>query len=69
MGDFSTLTRCLRSVATLLSSLSYVSSIEELTKKYDSIKDKKINIKLPIIVEDKLFSLKTKEIINSLKKK
>lgn len=52
----------------MLSSLSYINSNEELNKKYDSLKDKKINLKLPLVVEDKLFSLKTKEILIALKK-
>ena len=51
-----------------LSTLTYISSVEELKKKYSSLKDKKIDIKLPLVIEDKLLSLKTKELLNSLKK-
>jgi len=51
----------------LLSALTYITSIKELKKKYSSLKDKKIENKLPIIVEDKILSLKTKEFYNSLK--
>ena len=52
----------------LLSSLSYVSSIEELKKKYSSMKDKNIEKTLPLIVEEKIISLKSKEFLESLKK-
>jgi len=50
----------------LLSALTYTSSSEELIKKYASLKDKKIDIELPIILEDKIIFLKTKEILKSL---
>lgn len=52
----------------LLSALSYSSSIDELKKKYLSLQDKKIDIKLPIIVEDKILLLKTKDFLGSLDK-
>ena len=52
----------------LLSVLTYVNSIEELKNKYSSLKNKKIQTKLPLIVEEKIFSLKTKETLESLKK-
>ena len=50
----------------ILSALTYVSSIEEIKKKYFSLKDKKIELKFPIIVEDKILKLKTKEFFKSL---
>ena len=53
----------------LFSALAYTSSRGELQKKYSSLKDKEIkNIKLPIIVEDKILKLNTKEFFSSLKK-
>jgi len=52
----------------LLSALTYISSSEELKKKYSSIKDKEISIKLPIIIEDKILNLKTKDFLESLNK-
>lgn len=52
----------------LLSCLTYVSNIEELKKKYNSLEDKKIEFKLPLIVENKILVLKTKEFLESLKK-
>ena len=52
----------------LFSALHYISNVEELKKKYNSLKDKKIDKKLPIIVENKIFELKTKEFLESLKK-
>lgn len=51
----------------LLSALTYSNSIEELKKKYSSLKDKKIEIKVPIIVEEKILTLKTKDLLKSLK--
>lgn len=50
------------------SALSYSNSVEELKNKYSSIKDKKIEIKLPLIVEGKILKLKAKEFFDSLKK-
>ncbi|MBT4135771.1 50S ribosomal protein L4 [archaeon] len=52
----------------LLSALSYSSSIEELKKKYLSLETKKLDNKLPLIVEEKIFELKTKEFLKSLEK-
>lgn len=54
-------------VKALLSALSYASSVEEIKKKYASLKDKKIDIKLPLVVDDKILTLKTKDFLNSLK--
>ena len=53
---------------TLLSALSYVSNVEELKKKYSSMKDKEIKTHLPLIVEGKFLSLDRKEFLKSLKK-
>jgi len=50
----------------LLSALSYVADSNELEKKYSSLD--KIDAKLPLIVDDKIFKLKTKEFLESLKK-
>jgi len=50
----------------LLSSLSYVGSSEEVKKKYISLD--KVEVKLPVVVEDKVFKLKTKEFFSALKK-
>ena len=52
----------------LLSSLSYINSVEELKKKYESLKDVKIDNKLPIIADSKILDLKTKDFLDSLKK-
>jgi len=52
----------------LLSALTGIASAEEVKKKYSSLKDEKIDLQLPIIVEDKILSLKTKEFLASLKK-
>ncbi len=52
----------------LLSALTYISSIKEIKKKYSSLKDKKIEVKLPIIVEDKVLGLNTKDLFKFLKK-
>jgi len=54
----------------LISALAMISSLEELKKKYQTlaeIKDSEIKLKLPIVVESKVLSLKTKELFNSLK--
>ena len=53
-------------VKALLSALTYTSSVDEIKKKYTSLKEKKIDIKLPLIVEDKILKLKTKEFLKSL---
>ncbi len=51
----------------LASALSATANEKEITKKYESLKDEKIK-NLPIIVEEKLLTLKTKELLSSLKK-
>ena len=52
----------------LFSALTYTNSINELKKKYSSLKNEKIKVNLPLIVEDKILKLKTKEFLESLKK-
>jgi len=52
----------------LLSTLSYINSLDEIKKKYASLIDKEINIKMPIILDKDLFSLKTKEFFVSINK-
>ena len=55
-------------VKALFSALTYISSDKELQKKYITLADKKIEISLPIVVEEKFLALKTKETLESLKK-
>jgi large subunit ribosomal protein L4e len=50
----------------LMSALSATVNEKEVAKKYDRLKDKKIE-RLPLIVESKIVSLKTKDLIASLK--
>lgn len=52
----------------LLSSLTYITNINELKKKYSYLENKEINFKLPFVVEDRIFELKTKGFLDSLKK-
>jgi large subunit ribosomal protein L4e len=52
----------------LFSALTYVSSVKDIQKKYSSLSDLKITLKFPLIVEDKILKLKTKEILESLRK-
>lgn len=52
----------------MLSSLAMSSSLEMLQKKYSSLKGKKIDIKLPIVVDSKILGLKAKELFKSLEK-
>ncbi len=52
----------------LLSCLSYVSDIRELKNKYSSLRDKKLELKLPLILDDSILKLKNKEFFTSLKK-
>ena len=49
------------------SALSATSSEKEITKRYKRLKDKKIN-NIPLIVDSEILSLKTKQLISSLKK-
>lgn len=52
----------------LFSSLSYVCSVDELKKKYDSLSNLKVDVKLPLVVENKIVELKNKEFLVMLKK-
>jgi len=52
----------------LLSALTYTSSVDKLIEKYDSIKNKKVDTKLPLVVDGKILNLKTKEFLKSLRK-
>jgi len=51
----------------LISAISATANKEEVIKKYGRLKNKKID-NLPLVAESKLVSLKTKELISSLKK-
>lgn len=51
-----------------LSALALISSLEEIKKKYKTLEDKKMEIKLPIIIEGKILQLKTKEFFSVLEK-
>ncbi|MEK6935565.1 MAG: 50S ribosomal protein L4 [Nanoarchaeota archaeon] len=52
----------------ILSALTYSNSVEGLNRKYSTLKDKKLSVKLPLIVEDKILTLKTKQFFESLGK-
>ena len=53
----------------LLSALSYTASIKEMQKKYTSLENKEIKeMQFPIIVEDKILKLNTKDFLSALKK-
>ena len=52
----------------LLSALTYVSSVDEIKKKYASLRDKESEIKLPIIIESKILELGVKDFFSALKK-
>jgi len=52
----------------LLSALTYISSVDEIKKKYKSIQDGKIEIKFPIIIESKVLELGAKDFFSALKK-
>ncbi len=51
-----------------LSALALTASIEQLKKKYKSLEDKEVKIKLPVVIENKILSLKTKDFFKVLKK-
>lgn len=54
-------------IKALLSALTYSSSVEELKKKYTSLSEKKLDVKLPLVVEEKILTLKAKDFLNALK--
>ncbi len=51
-----------------LSALALTASETHLKDKYSSLEGKETKIKLPIIIEDKILDLKTKEIMKTIKK-
>ncbi len=51
----------------LLSALALSASAEDVKKKYKTLHEKEIKLKLPLVVEDKILDLKSKEFLNSLK--
>ena len=51
----------------VLSALTFVGTIEEVQKKYATLHDQKIDTKFPMIVEDKILTLKTKDFLKTLK--
>lgn len=51
-----------------LSTLSYVSNLEEVKKKYSSLANREIKMNFPLVIDEKIFSLKTKEFFESLSK-
>lgn len=52
----------------LMSSLSYVSSVDELKKKYSTLKEVKIDVKLPLVVSGDVLNLNNKDFFIMLKK-
>ncbi len=52
----------------LLSALSYVSSVGDVKKKYSSLSEKKIDVKLPLVVDKSVLNLKIKEFAEFLEK-
>ena len=42
--------------------------MDQIKKKYSTMSNKKVEVKFPIIIEDKILKLKTKDFLNSLKK-
>jgi ribosomal protein L4 len=55
-------------IKALLSSLSYISNIDKIKNRYQRLSEQDIKIKLPIVVEDKILSLKTKDQLIFFKK-
>jgi len=51
----------------LRSALSYVGNLEEVKKKYSTLSEKKIEGKLPFVVESKIVNLNTRDFLESLK--
>lgn len=52
----------------LLSALSYVSDVKEVKKKYGSSTGKKIDVKLPLVVDNSILNLKIKQFAEALEK-
>ena len=51
----------------LMSSLSYISSVDELKKKYSSLENVKVDVKLPLVVSNDVVELNNKEFLEFLK--
>jgi len=51
-----------------LGALALTANIEAVKEKYKTLRDKKIELKLPIMIDNKVLTLKTKEFFESLKK-
>ncbi len=51
-----------------LSALALTSSVEHIKKKYSTLESQKIETKLPIVVEESVVKLKTKEFLSLVKK-
>jgi len=51
----------------LLSALSYVSDVEKVKNKYSTLMDKKIEMNFPLVIEEKILKLNTKQFLESLK--
>ncbi|VVB78799.1 50S ribosomal protein L4 [uncultured archaeon] len=56
------------SIKALLSALTYTTSVEQIKKKYISLKEKKVEAKFPLVLEDKILKLKSKEFMASMEK-
>lgn len=52
----------------LKSSLAMVASLDRIKEKYQSLKEKKVSLNLPIVIESKALELKTKDFLNFIKK-
>jgi len=52
----------------LISALSATTSEKWIKKKYETLKNEKLKIELPVVVESKIVSLKAKELLTGLKK-
>ncbi|MDP2925434.1 MAG: 50S ribosomal protein L4 [Nanoarchaeota archaeon] len=51
----------------ILSALTYISSEYHIKQKYSSLKDKELKIKLPLVLDEKILKLKTKDFFKTLK--
>jgi len=51
-----------------LSALALTTSLNDIQEKYENLKNKEIKIKLPLVIDDKMLDLNTKQFLESLKK-
>ena len=51
-----------------LGALALTSSLKDVQTKYKTLQDKKIDMKLPIIIDNKILTLKSKQFLDSLKR-